>query len=351
MNILVVKLSAVGDVVMSLPFLDSLRRAYPAARITWLVEEASADIVRGHPALDRVVVSRRKSWSKDLKAGRCRRALADLSGFLRELRSERYDLAVDLQGLFKSGILTLLSGGRRRIGFDRTRELSWVFLNEKLPPYDPDRHALLRYLDMALYLGADGVAPEGAYFPVDEAASKQAGGLLAGCEEGFIAMNPGAKWKTKLWPRANWVELAGLLARASGRKLVLTGGPDEVEANRAVASAAPEILDLTGRTTLKVLAEVYRSAGLLVCPDTGPMHLAAAVGLPVAALFGPTAPWRTGPFGSGHMVLRTEEECSPCFRKSCPDPRCMTGLTPMNVFRAVTARLEKRDFEIQDTAH
>ena len=105
-------------------------------------------------------------------------------------------------------------------------------------------------------------------------------------------------------------------------------------------------LDLTGKTSLKTLAEVLRAADLIVCPDTGPMHLAAAVGTPVVALFGPTAPWRTGPFGPGHTVLRTKVECSPCFRKSCHEPRCMTGLEPDVVYQAVTASLEKRGLEV-----
>ena len=152
MNFLIIKLSAIGDVVLSLGFLEALRSAYPDARITWVVEEAASDIVLGHPALDRVIVSRRKRWGRNIKRGRIGAALNDISIFRQELRREKYDVVVDLQGLFKSGILAFLSRGRRKIGFHGTRELSWVFLNERLPAYNPDRHAAMRYLDVAKYL-------------------------------------------------------------------------------------------------------------------------------------------------------------------------------------------------------
>ncbi|MDY6850989.1 MAG: lipopolysaccharide heptosyltransferase I [Thermodesulfobacteriota bacterium] len=345
MNILIVKLSAVGDVVQSLPFLEALRRAFPQARLTWLVEEAASGIITGHPLLDRVIISRRKHWQKELKKGRIRSTLGEVVRFRRDLRAEKFDLVIDLQGLFKSGILVYLSGGRRRIGFDRSRELSYLFMNERLAPYDPDRHALLRYLDVAAYLGADTNEVK-FNLPVNRAAAAEAENLLAGTGPRFVAINPGAKWTTKLWPFESWIELCRRLVDDSRVQVVLTGGPDECAVNKRIALEAGGVLDLTGKTSLKTLAEVLRAADLVVCPDTGPMHLAAAVGTPVVALFGPTAPWRTGPFGPGHTVLRTKIECSPCFRKSCGEPRCMTGLEPDMVYQAVTACLEKRGLEV-----
>jgi len=341
LNILIVKLSAVGDVVQSLPFLEALRRTYPQARLTWLVEEAAADIVVDHPRLDRVIVLRRKTWLKNLKTGRILPALQGFQNFRRELRVEEYDLVIDLQGLFKSGILTYLSRNRRRLGFDRTRELSYLFLNERLPPYDPNRHALLRYLDVAAYLGADVSGPVNFHLPVHLRAAAEAAELLSGTGKPLVTVNPGAKWPTKLWPAASWIEVCRRLVKEARVNVVLTGGPDETAANRAVAAEVDGLLDLTGRTSLKVLAEILRTADLVLCPDTGSMHLAAAVGTPVVALFGPTAPWRTGPFGPDHLVLRTGIECSPCFRKNCPDPRCLTALDPDLVFRSVRDRLDR----------
>lgn len=339
MNILIVKLSAIGDVIMSLPFLTALRKKYPEAHITWLVEEAASDVVLDHPLVDRVLVSRRKAWFANIKSMRPAAAWKEAGPFLKDLRDRKYDLVIDLQGLFKSGILTWISGGRRRIGFDKTRELSYLFLNEKLPAYDPDRHALLRYLDVAEYLGADVSAVE-YEFPNHSRAVSEAEKLLQNAGRPFIAINPGAKWKTKLWPNEAWRELGRLLAADAGLQAVLTGSPDEAGDNKWICEGVPGAIDLTGRTGLKVLAEVFRAASLVACPDTGPMHLAAAVGTPIIALFGPTAPCRTGPYGDGHVVLRTGADCSPCFLKKCPDPHCMTDITPEKVYEVVLNRLE-----------
>ncbi|MFH1091882.1 MAG: glycosyltransferase family 9 protein [Pseudomonadota bacterium] len=340
MNILIIKLSAVGDVVLSLPFLAAIRRAYPQARLTWLVEEAAADLLTDHPLLDQVIISGRKSWGRLLRQGRLRRAIKEAGSFYSQLRRMDYDLVIDLQGLFKSGILTYLSGSRRRVGFDRTRELSYLFVNERLAPYDPDRHALLRYLDVAAYLGAE-VAGEAEKFdfPAYDPARVEAERLLAGSKLPLVAINPGAKWPSKLWPVESWQRLIKGLAEA-GITVIMTGSQDEKSYNRRMAGVFGGLVDLTGLTTLKVLAEVFRRVSLVVCPDTGPMHLAAAAGTPVVALFGPSAPNRTGPFGPGHVVLRTGISCSPCFRKKCPDPRCLSEIDPDQVRRLVLAKLE-----------
>ncbi|MBU2551126.1 MAG: glycosyltransferase family 9 protein, partial [Proteobacteria bacterium] len=248
---------------------------------------------------------------------------------------------VDLQGLFKSAILAFSSRGRRRVGFDGGRECSSMFLNEQLPAYDPDRHAVLRYLDVADYLGAPTEDTPKLDFPRHDRAAEEAERLLAGLASPRVVVNPGAKWVTKLWPAGHWQRLCGLLTEKAGLQVLLTGGPDEQAINARIGAGLTGLIDLTGRTRLKVLAEVMRAADLVICPDTGPMHLAAAVGTPVTALFGPTAPWRTGPFGPGHVVLRLESGCGPCFKKQCPDPHCMTGLTPETVFDKALDRLEK----------
>jgi lipopolysaccharide heptosyltransferase I len=349
MNILIVKLSAIGDVVMSLPFLEAMRGRYPRAHITWLVEEAAADLVREHPLLDRVLVSRRKYWFKNVKSGRLPSTWREASGFLKELRDREYDLVVDLQGLFKSGILSFLSGGRRRVGFDGTREFSYLFLNERLAPYDPDRHALLRYLDVARYLGAETGEEVLWSFPVNQAASEKAGRLLGKTDGPLVAINPGAKWDTKLWPAAYWRELTRLMVEAGGVNLVLTGSRDEMALNADLVDGTAGIKDLTGHTDLKVLAEVFRAVDLVICPDTGPMHLAAAVGAKVLAVFGPTAPWRTGPFGPGHTILRTSRDCSPCFKKQCNHTACMKEIKPEEVARSAWALIRKD--KVEDPAH
>ena len=156
MNILFVKLSALGDVVQSIPAFEALRNHYSSAYISWLVEEEAADLLQYYPGLDEILVCRRRSWLKELRNPLLwPKVSLDILRFCGSLRQRYYDVIIDLQGLLKSAIWVGLARGKRKIGFDRTREGSWRFLNERLPLYDPDRHALERYLDVIRYLGAD----------------------------------------------------------------------------------------------------------------------------------------------------------------------------------------------------
>lgn len=342
-KILIIKMSAVGDVVMTLPALEALRRRYPAARIDWLVEPPSAGLLRGHPHLDRVIVLPRRQLADLAKSGRLIRARRLYGEFKRELQSVCYDVVLDLQGLLKSGLMTGLARGRRKVGFDLTREKSYKFLNEKMPPYDPDRHAALRYLDAAAYLGADGPSewPDRYYTPPAEAAA-EGGELLAKKVHGpFVIFNPGAKWITKRWPLHHWIDLAEKLLRNTGLEIAVTGGPEDDEWGRAIERAVPEItVNLCGLTSLPVLAHILSRAEAVVTGDTGPMHLAAAVGAGGLALFGPTRPWRTGPFGGRFEILRPPVKCLGCLKKKCAQP-CLELLPPDLVFRELADYLEK----------
>jgi ADP-heptose:LPS heptosyltransferase len=133
--------------------------------------------------------------------------------------------------------------------------------------------------------------------------------------------------------------------------VVLTGGRDERDFNRRIAAGLAPVIDVTGMTSLKTLAELYRQADLLVCPDTGPMHVAAAVGCPAVALFGPTAPWRTGPYGAAHRVLRASMTCAPCFRKKCSDHHCMADIPPERVVSEIKDVLAPRKVELEDSPY
>lgn len=356
-------MSAVGDVVMSLPALEVIRRRYPKVEIDWLVEPPAAGILLKHPALNRVVISPRRQLGRLVKAGRLIQARRLLRSFRRDLRGREYDVVLDLQGLIKSAALVWQAHGRRKIGFARTRERTGWALNEKMPPYDPDRHAALRYLDAAVYLGGDwpDPLPEKYYEPPAEAVLA-AGNLLAPLigagrlesneddlnnlsvsapRSGLLVLNPGAKWETKCWPLGHWRALAARLIAETDSKLVVTGGPDDEPLGRAICEAAGErILDLCGRTTLPVLAAVMAEADLVVTGDTGPMHLAAAVGASGLAIFGPTRPWRTGPFGGHFKILTPPVDCLGCLKKHCQRP-CLELLSPEAVWEHVAEALRK----------
>ncbi|MDR2945393.1 MAG: lipopolysaccharide heptosyltransferase II [Candidatus Adiutrix sp.] len=343
-KLLIIKMSAVGDVVMTLPALEALRHKYPAARIDWLVEPAAAGLLHGHPQLDRVIISPRRELSRLAKAGRLLRAHRLYRAFKEDLRSVEYDVVLDLQGLLKSGLMVRLARGRRKVGFDLTREKSYKFLSEKMPPYDPDRHAVLRYLDAAAYLGAERPAPwPEAYYTPPPQAAREAEELLARRVHGpFVIFNPGAKWVTKRWPLPHWLDLAEKVLRSTELEIAVTGGPEDAEWGEAIVRAVPEIsVNFCGQTSLPALAHIMTRAEAVVTADTGPMHLAAAVGAGGLALFGPTRPWRTGPFGGHFEVLTPELDCLGCLRKNCGQP-CLERLEPSTVFSNLMGYLKKR---------
>lgn len=344
MNILIVKTSAIGDVTHTLPALNALRQHFPDAMITWLVEEAAADIIKGHRALDRVLISRRKYWARELRGGPRRfvKACRELWAFIRALRDTRYDLLLDFQGLLKSGVLVWLADAERKIGFGRGMdhaECSYIFLNERIAPVAMDTHALTR--EMAL-LKAIGVATDEIVFDLPITAGDRAEMEEVLARHGvdrhrpLIAINPQATWPTKLWFNDRFAEVAERLLER-GYAVVFTGSPaDRHEIELIIGAMAGKVANLAGETSLMTLAALYQKATAVVSTDTGPMHIAAAVGTPLVAIFGATAPWRTGPWGENHVVLRVAMDCSPCLKKSCPkNSECMRQISVAMVVAAV----------------
>ncbi len=339
MKILIIKLSAIGDVVQTLPALEALKKTYPDGEITWVVEEAAAGILEGHPFINRLLISRRKSWLRKLRNPlTCLQGLGGIIGFIRELRDTRYDIAIDFQGLLKSGIVIGLARATRKVGFDRTREFSYLFLNERMPAYDIERHALDRYLDVARYLGARDASPV-CTLPIDQERGtirqRLAGAKLQG--QKLVVVNPVARWKTKLWKEPNFAELADRLVKEKNAAVIFTGSSDDrVLIERIRSMMREESLNWAGEITLKELAALASVSELFITTDTGPMHLAAAAGATVVSLFGPTAPWRTGPYGRQHVVVRTGIDCSPCFQRECDKAvLCMSGITVDDVMKKI----------------
>ena len=357
MNILIVKLSAIGDVIHTLPALNALRAAFPDARITWLVEEAASALVIGHPALDRVLVCRRKSWLRNWKRGSRKEILAEIGAFIRNLRDTRYDVVLDFQALLKGAIWIALARGKRKIGFDRGMahmEHSYWFLNERIPPISMEVHALERNLQMLEPLG---IRETRAVYRLPIAAGHRQTArqlLMAASEtEGpLVCINPVAKWETKLWLAERFAAVADQLVGVYRANVAFTGasadGPIIDDIRRRMQAKS---LDLSGKTDLMTLAALYEKADLVISTDTGPMHLAAAVETPVVALFGPTAPWRTGPYGGHHRVIRIKTACSPCFKRNCDRPSCMQQIDSETVFRAAGDILQASGFPRHTDRH
>lgn len=339
MNILLVKLSSIGDVVHTLPSLAALRRRYPEAHITWVIEEESLDIIQGNPQIDRILVSGRKRWARRLADGRdIGVTLGEIRRFLRDLRDRPYDVIIDFMGLFKSAVLVFASRAKRKLGYDSMQEMSGLFYNEKIPE-DMGKHAVDRYLDFARHLGADPSEPE-FFLDIPADSANRADVLLkeggVNPEFPFVVLSPMSyAGETRLWEDDRFALLGDRIRLELNRPVVITGHETGGRIDRIALSMETKALNLENRTTLKELAHLYRRATVVVTPDSGPMHIAAAVSTPVVALFGASEPARTGPYGRIHTVIRSELPCSPCFQKTCETRRCMKEISVDMVLEAV----------------
>ncbi len=338
-NILIVKLSAIGDVVHALPVAYALKQCFPAARITWVVEKPAYDLLTNNPCIDEVIVFDKPRLKK--LAGFRDYAPA----FVRLLRSHRFDLALDLQALFKSGAIAFLSGAPERYVYCNTRELSDL-LSKKVCGPNRAGHVVERYLDVVRAVGCD---VKEAVFPIHITAEEAAAATMAAEQAGidlahpYVILSPGANWPNKRWPPASFAALADRL-RHDGFSPVLSGGPGDAALAAAItAAAAVPPVDLTGKTSLKQLTHIIKNARALVGGDTGPMHLAAALATPVVALHGPTDTIRNGPYGRGHKALVAAQECAGCWRRACPKGRdCLAGISVEAVHEAVRGVTDER---------
>ncbi len=335
-RILIVKLSSLGDVVQALPVAGALRRRFPDASIYWLAGPAAAGAVEMCRHVDRVL-----TWSPGrrprLVGARGRAAL------LSELRSLSSQVALDLQGLVRTAWLAWLSGARWRVGFRSWQEGGVALCNLPVIPPRSDIHAVEAYLEFARYLGADTAAPDfGLELPQD--ALDFAAAVVS--RPGMVALLPGTRWATKQWPARHFAALAAAL-RQGGVDTVVLGSAEDRETGALIAAAARgAVRDLTGQSSIPQSAAVIARCALAVCNDSGPMHLAVALGVPVVALFGPTDPARTGPYGPGHTVIQAPMTCAGCRRRRCGPggrpARCMEMISPERVLQAVLQRLNAK---------
>lgn len=367
-RILLIKPSAVGDVVHALPVLAKLRQRYPTARIDWMLTPHIADLIGHHPAISNVVLFQRQAYGKPWKDWSS--STSGFAGMISDLRAAQYDLVVDLHGQFRSAFFALVTGAQTRIGFDRprksvrragrplpkqafehgwtgAREGSWLAYTHRIPLPTLDAHAAERYLWLGEMLGFDQSPPDFT-MPVPPDAEKAINDVLAAHGVGnkpvaFLA--PGTLWETKHWPADSFAAVANYLLN-EGWAVVLGGSGKDRAVCQRVQAGAPGVIDLSGKTSVSELAAIIRRAGICVTNDSGPMHMAAALGSPLVAIFGPTDPLWVGPYGKPESVVRADLPCSPCYLRrirDCPfGHACMKQVTPAQVIARVEQLLGKQ---------
>jgi lipopolysaccharide heptosyltransferase I len=345
-NVLLVRLSAIGDVVDCLPALSALHKGLPGVRLTWLVEDRCADLLRGHPFLDDLVVFPRKKFSSPRPAA-WPALLADSLGFYAAQRHRRFDALFDFHGNFKSGLHGFLGGATRRFGFTGrdTREGNTLFTTEQMPETLPGTHRVDRNLALVRWAGVP-TGPAEFVLSTNPAARERVEPFveeLRARSGRVVLLNPHASPKGvyKRWPRARWEALATRIRVELGGAPAVLWGPGERGAAEGLVSASGAVL--APPTSLAELIELFRMTDLLVGSDSGPLHMAWAAGTPVVALFGPKDPAVYGPYGGRGETVYLGLDCSPCRNTACSHVRCMEDISTEQVFDAVVRVLKRQD--------
>jgi heptosyltransferase-1 len=336
LKILILKPSSLGDVVQALPVLRLIKRYLPASEIFWWIDSSLAALLEDDPDLAGVVRFERRRWAAP-------RNWREVWDSIRGLREQAFDWVIDLQGLARSGAFAWLARGKLLIGLDEPREGARGFYDIIVPRPSYCTHAVDWYLDVLPQLGVP-LHWNFEWLPQKPAAAAAVRQKWRPATAQWIIVQPGARWANKRWPTERFAELVRRLAGDYPvLRFAVLGGAEDRELGAMLMRACPEsCLDLTGQTSLPEMIEWIRLSALLVTNDTGPMHIAAALGKPVVAVFGPTEPRRTGPYGQAEMALQSDLPCVPCLKPRCARANpleCLLAISPATVYARVQQRL------------
>lgn len=323
-SILIVLTGSLGDIARALCLPAHFKEHWPGTRITWLVESRWKDLVSNHPHIDRTVVFER-AWR-----------IAAVTNTLKQLRSESYDIALDLQRILKSGLMSKASGAGRRVGFHprNAKEFNWVFNNEHIGFYSDHLPKLQHYLKFAEHLGLP--APASLDFGLLPTHTARGSAQLEKVNHPFIAVVTGSSKVSKDWHFEGYCELITKFIAAGNHSVVLLGDRTQAGTARRLTERlqSEQVIDLVDRTSLPELVAILSQADAAVGPDTGVGHLAAAIKTPYVTLMGPTAAKRVAPYGCDHLVVQGDTPCAPCGDKKCRQPQydCMGAIGADAVF-------------------
>jgi heptosyltransferase I len=333
-RIALIKPSALGDVIHALPVLNALRHKFPDAHIAWVINRSYQSLIAGHVALNETIPFDRGA----MKAGWRKAAKASL-GLARQLRKRRFDLVIDLQGLARSGLMTLATGAKRRVGLSTSREGAHLAYTDIVTiPKPGERHAIDHYWCVAEALGV-GDIPKRFDVPVQPESRAWVREQMKDLPRPWLAFGVGARWLTKRWPPDHFARLARQAQESFGGTVFFVGSPDEAPlAQQVIAQLRGPTRDFVGTTSLQQLAGLLEAAEVMVANDTGPLHLAAALGRPCVAPYTCTQVRRHGPYGQTGGV-ETTVWCKGSYIRTCDRLECMTELQPDRLWPHLSAIL------------
>jgi len=334
-SILIILMGSIGDVARGLCLVSHIKNNLPKSRVTWLVEPLCSEVVRLHPQIDKMIVFNRP------------KNILGIRDLYKELSREHFDVTLDLQRHLKSGFFSFLSAGKRRIGFNRRNsgEFNWIFNNEHISyiSNELDMPKLHHYLKFTKYLGLPEPASlDFGFSGLDEKSNLP--DMVAQVNNPFIAVVMGSSWESKDWFFEGYYQLIKNILSSMRRRVVLLGDGSQVSSATKLCQKADShgVTNLVGKTSILELVAVLKAAVAGVGPDSGPGHLAAAVGTPYVSLFGPTSPMRAAPYNCEHLVVQSKISCVSCYKKKCPDldRLCMRGISVESVQEKLSLALE-----------
>lgn len=327
-NILLIKPSALGDIIHALPVLSALRQRFPQAQLSWVVNRIYEPLLYNHPDLDTTIPFDRGAGRAGMLSA-CRA----WGRLWQTLRRGAYDLVLDLQGLLRSGLMTFATGAPRRVGLAGSREgARWFYTDVIADPGRQGLHAVDRYWRIVEALGA-GETPKRFRLCISPQGISWVEEKLRGYPHPWMVVGAGSRWLTKRWPPEHFTTLATWAQAEFGGTILLVGTPDEAPLSTMVRERVDgPCLDLTGKTTLPQLVALLARADVMLANDTGPLHLAAALGRPVVAPYTCTKAALTGPYGQTDHVIETQVWCAGSYRRQCDRLECMSELTPPRIW-------------------
>jgi heptosyltransferase-1 len=341
-KILIILHGSIGDVTRALPLAGIIRSGFPKAHLVWAVEPPSLLLVARFPAVQEVMLFDRRRWWREWLP------------FLRRVRAKRFDLVLDLQRHLKSGVISRWSGAPFRLGFHRRdcKELNWLFNNHFIPAVGDEISKLSHYLKFAEYLGLDP-SPVAWKFQLTSEENRNVDKYVAAIQGGFAALFVGSRWESKRWFPTQAAECASTIRKRHDLQIVLLGGKEDRSiAAEIMSRAAAPMINLVGQTTLAEAIGIIARARFAVGPDTGLMHIAAALRTPVVSLWGATSPLRAGPYGFEELVIQGKASCVPCYRRQCPIGRiCMHSIDLEEIAEKIRMALSRGSSGSRDLYH